>query len=97
MSNENIEKLRQILEHYGTIPQIGKLREELKELDEAAADYVKFPCFQNKSHFLEELADVTIMVEQMKISLNLDEQAEYYKWVEYKINRQIGRIANEKS
>lgn len=87
MSNENIEKLRQILEHYGTIPQIGKLREELKELDEAAADYVKFPCFQNKSHFLEELADVSIMVEQMKLALTLEEQAEYYKMIEYKINR----------
>lgn len=52
-------------------------------------------CYVKKRHYLEELADVSIMVEQMKLAMTVEEQAEYYKTIDYKINRQLGRIARE--
>lgn len=94
---DDIEKLRQILCHYGKEPQKAKLCEELRELDEAAKEDMQEQTSETRAHFIEELADVTIMVEQMKLALTLEEQAEYYKMIEYKINRQIGRIENERT
>lgn len=95
MTNENIEDLRKILSHYGTGPQKAKLCEELRELIEAASADSHYETIDTRAHFIEELADVSIMVEQMKLALNLDEQAEYYKTINFKIHRQLGRIANE--
>lgn len=82
----------QILEHYGTEPQKAKLCEELRELEEAAHDDLcaKFP--ETRSHFIEELADVTIMVEQAKLALTPEEEKEFHETITFKVQRQLGRI-----
>ena len=96
MTNDNIRDLRQILCHYGIRPQIDKLREELRELDEAAGEKcINGDLASAANHFIEELADVTIMIEQMKLAMTTGEQALYYTIINQKIERQLGRIANE--
>lgn len=95
MTAENTEELRTILTHYGREPQKAKLCEELHELIEAAKDDLHYETPETRAHFIEELADVSIMVEQMKLALNLGEQQEYYKMINFKIQRQLGRIRKE--
>ena len=96
MTDNNIDDLRFILGHYGIRPQIDKLREELRELDEAAgAKCENGELAEAARHFIEELADVTIMIEQMKLAMTTEEQALYYTIINQKIERQLRRIANE--
>lgn len=97
MTADNIEELRTILTHYGREPQKAKLCEELHELIEAAKDDLHYETPEARAHFIEELADVSIMVEQMKLALNLGEQQEYYKMINFKIQRQLGRIRKEQN
>ena len=97
MTDKNIEELRTILTHYGKQGQVMKLREELSELIEAIDDVGKVDTGLTRAHFIEELADVSIMVEQMKLALNLGEQQEYYKMINFKIQRQLGRIRKEQN
>lgn len=93
MTDENIEELRTILTHYGKQGQIMKLREELSELIEAIDDVGKVDTGLTRAHFIEELADVSIMVEQMKLSMLLGEQSAYYNMINFKIQRTLRRIA----
>lgn len=97
MTADNIEDLRAILSHYGREPQKAKLCEELNELIEAAKEDMHYETPQTRAHFIEELADVSIMVEQMKLALNLGEQQEYYKMINFKIQRQLGHIRKEQN
>jgi hypothetical protein len=69
MTADNIEDLRAILSHYGKEPQKAKLCEELNELIEAAEDDMHYETPQTRAHFIEELADVSIMVTQMILAL----------------------------
>ena len=95
MTADNIEDLRAILSHYGREPQKAKLCEELNELIEAAEDDKHYETPQTRAHFIEELADVSIMVTQMILALGLDEQVEFYKTIDFKIRRQLRRIKAE--
>lgn len=97
MTADNIEDLRAILSQYGREPQKAKLCEELNELIEAAKEDMHYETPQTRAHFIEELADVSIMVEQMKLALNLGEQQEYYKMINFKIQRQLERIRKEQN
>lgn len=95
MTADNIEELRTILTHYGREPQKAKLCEELHELIEAAKDDLHYETPETRAHFIEELADVSIMVEQMKLAMSLDEQSAYYNMINFKIQRTLRRIAKE--
>lgn len=97
MTDENIEKLRIILDHYGKEGQLWKLQEECGELIEAVNEMKQFECEQTVKHYIEELADVTIMVNQMMLAMTIDEISDFWKMIDFKLNRQLGRIANEKS
>lgn len=95
MREDQIDNLRQILCHYGREAQKEKLCEELDELKEAATDDLYYQTPDTRSHFIEELADVMIMTEQMRLALSIPELAELYKVIEFKINRQLRRIDDE--
>lgn len=92
ISNTNLQGIRTILEHYGAEHQKAKLCEELRELEEAAHDdlFAKSP--ETRAHFIEELADVTIMIEQMKYALLPEEEKRYHETITFKVQRQLGRI-----
>ena len=83
------EDLKYIADHYGLEGQTKKCKEELNELIEALGSNCDI-------HLAEEIADVEIMISQIKYLRNIpDECIDGIK--RYKIARQLGRIAKEQS
>lgn len=86
--------LSKIIDHYGETNQHEKAKEELQELIEAIDDYMKLPTPENRFHLIDEMADVEVMLEQLKIiNVCRDEVAGR---VIYKIRRQMERMEDEK-
>ena len=88
-----IYKLGRIIEHYGELNQHEKAKEELQELKEAIDDYIELPTPESRFHLIDEMADVEVMLEQLKI-MNVC-RAEVAGRVLYKINRQIERMERD--
>ena len=86
-------KLKEILEHYGPEAQVVKTMEELAELQaELARLLIKQGDIEKTK---SEMADVLIMVNQLKIILDVpDEDLE--NWIRYKVERQLERIKEQK-
>lgn len=84
-----------ILYHYGFIPQVQQLKEELNELIEAADGYVNGT--DTELHFLEEMADVEVMIDQMKLHFECWDRVNAIK--REKVDRQLKRMEgdNEKN
>lgn len=86
------EQLQEIINHYGADHQKDKLFEEMAELQ-------KEVCKEkdgkgDKQHIAEELADVSIMLQQMQIIYGItDEQIEQV--VQQKIERTLDVIEGE--
>lgn len=96
------DKERQIIEHYGVIPQLKYMQTEMFEFIEAVFDYenlykdnwTELPNEDDeeyKQHIEEEYADLTMMLEQIKVYYNLNEES-IQKIREQKIERQLERI-----
>lgn len=83
-----MQDLKNIANHYGLKHQLVKCKEELGELIEAIDS-------ANDEAIIEEIADVEIMTEQLKQLMCADRVVELYK--DYKIARQLRRIAEEQS
>ena len=82
---------RAILKHYGITEQVSHLKEECRELIEAADGYINGT--DSKAHFLEEIADVLVMIEQMIMHFNAQDRVDEIK--RFKVKRQLGRIERE--
>ena len=78
---------KKILNHYGEEHQVCKLMEEMAEL---ALALLK----KDVKNIHEELADVEIMLEQLKLMSFYDEEKKEIKKL-FKLNRQINRINEE--
>ena len=91
------ERLKRIADHYGLNDQADKLVEEMAELmvaithlkkrHENAADYM--------DNFVEELADVRIVVEQLIYLLGDDYRSDFDREIESKIKRTLARMQVE--
>lgn len=79
---------RAILNHYGITEQVAKLKEECRELIEASDGYINGT--DSKAHFLEEIADVEVMLDQMKLHFNAQDKVDEIK--RFKVKRQLGRM-----
>ena len=75
------EELKQIIEHYGVMPQLEYYQSEVFELNEAILDYEHFYMYTGKAitycnmsteHIAEEIADNFVMLYQFKEYYNLD-------------------------
>lgn len=100
MNNEAIKK---IADTYGFAEQSRQLAEECSELIVAVnkyrrqskkslntpSDYLSLQC--RKADITEEIADTTIMIEQMKYLLQISE-TDIEQIIEQKLNRQLERI-----
>lgn len=98
MTTEQKAKCRQILSHYGIEKQRRQLVEECGELIQAIMKLERTD--KERVHYIEELADVEIMMEQMKISLQTYDPLGwdiFTDMIEQKINRQLDRIAEEEA
>ena len=86
LENANAEMGRKVWEHYGSEAQTKKLVEELAELITAIAR-------EDARAVREEMADVEVMIMQFKQGFNIDT----LPIMNYKLNRTMARIENEKS
>ena len=86
------KEIRQIADHYGLNNQMMQTVEEMGELTQAIVKVFRNGLDNERDNLIEELADVEIMIEQLDYLLG-DNQIEKIK--EYKVNRQLNRIAQE--
>ena len=92
MTHEHKLQCNQIFEHYGEDHQLEKFKEELLECVEAVEAYQENKSEANLTHLAEEMADVRIMLRQLReiVGDKVDE------FVHYKLDRQLKRIEKEK-
>lgn len=96
MTSEMKIACKQIVAHYGDIPQRHILIEECAELIQAVIKCERGSDGADEN-FIEELADVTIMIEQMKQSLCLYDLQRYNETLKDKLDRQLKRMQYERS
>lgn len=93
-----VDKIKQIADHYKLEHQLGKTLEELNELSSEIRDY-KFDLHMKLDDItacrvVDEIADVRIMLAQLEYLIGIEEEVR--DRVEFKLNRQIDRIKLEK-
>lgn len=87
----------EILMYYGYKNQSIKAVEELTELIREILRYIEGkPIELCREYVLEEMADVCVMIEQLKYIFQI-EDGELKKEIEFKLNRTIERINDERS
>lgn len=84
--------LTRAIKHYGSNNQMMQSMEECSELIQAISKCIRYKDnIEVKQHLTEEIADVLIMIEQLKIILDIkDYEINCYK--DYKLNRLSKRI-----
>lgn len=90
MNDELRFQCGEILKHYGEEHQQEKAIEEMAELISAIKH-------NDRKNYIDELADVSIMVEQLFQALSFEEQQKYIVTIHNKIDRQIDRINKERA
>ena len=89
------DKLKQIIKHYGVLPQLKYFQSEVYELTEAVLWYEITPEIIKDTQFIaEELADVMVMLKQFQLYYCIKDE-EIEEIMKFKIDRQIDRINNE--
>ncbi len=83
--------IHRIAEHYGYEAQSGMLVEEMAELIQATNKYNRKPSEKNFWGICEEIADVEIMLSQIKYLLDINQDS-LDEIKATKIERQIVRI-----
>ena len=91
----NNEKLLFIINTYSTRNQEDIAVEELAELQKAILKHRRYNSKETEQSIFDEIADVEIMLEQLKIIYSCHKEVE--ERVDYKIDRQIKRIKEKYS
>ena len=88
--------LEKAIRHYGNENQMMQTMEELSELSVAISKCLRYKDdIEARNNLVEEVADVLIMIDQLKIIMNIkDYEIECYR--RYKLERLERRIENEK-
>lgn len=84
-----------IMYYYGRNNQLDILQEECAELIQAVSK-IRRRTPGAEEHFIDEMADVSIMLEEFLSDFDDDEKTEFYKKVNEKTLRQQDRIVKEK-
>ncbi len=92
-----VDKIKQIADHYKLEHQLGKTLEELSELSQEIRDY-KFDLHMKLDDItacrvVDEIADVRIMLAQLEYLIGIEEEVR--ERIKLKADRQIKRIENE--
>lgn len=85
------EDLKKIANHYGLRRQLWQTVEETAELTQVICKAERYDLDMVRDHLVEEVADVSIMIDQLEYLLGDNMIA---KIREEKINRQLERIKN---
>ena len=83
-------KLLFLIDHYGTKKQQDIAIEELAELQKAIIKYRREPSDKTKESVVEEIADVQVMLEQLKMIFSCRSKTDAI--MDAKIDRQIKRV-----
>lgn len=93
-------KIEKVADHYGREHQIVKLAEECGELIRAICKYRLTPmvdlvnCEKEPMYSLvDEIADVEIMIEQVKYLFDIGIEINEHKWM--KVHRQLERMKED--
>ena len=86
------DKLQMIADHYGIKKQLRQLAEECSELAVEASHSARKG---TTIKIIEEIADVQIMIEQIIYLAKID-KCDIEDCINYKLDRQIKRIKEEK-
>ena len=91
-----METLKRAIEHYGPQNQMMIACEESAELIQAISKCIRYKDdIETKQHLTEEIADVLIMIDQLKIIMDIkDYEIRCYR--DYKLQRLERRMNNEK-
>lgn len=98
------EKELKIINHYGVMPQLKYFQSEVFELNESIIKKEIENTFgettikrdeNNLKHIAEEIADCYVMIEQFRLYYGITSE-ELKKIMQYKIERQIKRIEDDK-
>lgn len=84
------EQIEKILDYYRTPAQLIKLIEELSELTKEVCKALNYN--GNRKNIIEEIADVQVMLEQLKIIYQISED-ELNTIIQEKVDRTIERIS----
>lgn len=87
------QKLLFIINSYGTKSQEDVAIEEMAELQKAILKHRRYTGDQTRAEIIDEIADVEIMLEQLKIIYSCKKEVE--RRINYKIERQIKRILDK--
>ena len=79
-------KLLEIINYYGVIPQLKYFQSEVFELNEAIIKHETAGC--EYQHIIEEIADVMVMLEQFKLYYDISSE-EVTEILCSKVDRQI--------
>lgn len=93
MKSHQIETCRSIANHYGREHQVLIAIEEMSELTKELCKY--FRRYDRKKEIIEEVADAQIMLEQLIELFGINNEVD--RMVDYKLNRQIRRMEQERS
>ena len=89
------EQIKEIVNHYGANDRARLLMEECGELVQAANKILRYPDKpETRDNLLEEMVDVSIMIEQIRTLFNYDE-LEWNHMMQYKTNRIKKRFMND--
>lgn len=93
MCEEKIKIYKKIIDAYGTEKQLIQAIEELSELLQALCKWVngKGEIYEMQDNVAEEIADVSIMIDQLKIIFNNED--EVCKWVAKKVKRTLNNVS----
>ena len=93
----NKEVLKQAISTYGADKQMDMCIEEMSELTKAICKIKRelssedgFTKIETQNNLYEEIADVTIMIEQLKMIFGCEEEVQ--EQIEFKINRLKERL-----
>lgn len=88
----NLKVLEQAILTYGRESQLNIAIEEMSELTKEICKYKRRN--ENQAEIIEEMADVYIMLEQMKMIFGISEQ-QINEQIDFKVARLEGRLKNE--
>ena len=95
MMDTPTEKAAEIMNYYGAERQLPILCEECAELIQQACKCQRKGLTMHDD-FIEELADVKIMIAQFESIMKLSERLALERAIAYKVKRQLERIRIEK-
>lgn len=95
MTQKEKENIIKIANHYGEEKQMEQAVEEMAELIQAIQKYKKLNSDNRYLSYIEEMADVCIVLSQLQHLLPVRDKNLFDKIFEGKIDRQLRRIDEE--